>query len=185
MPGGFKYTGSLQDSPDGKLKRFDVDAAHATRLSIGDAVVITGTSTALTGVGQVDAAVAAGPVTGIIAGVVPNFATENLTDTGLPASTAGSVLVRQDTRGEYLVDVANGPLVAADVGLNVPLVATAATLSGGLTVSNMTVNATGKATTNTLPFRVVRLMPDAAGVLGNAAIVRLNASTEITGATGV
>lgn len=185
MPGGFKFVGSLQDGPDGKLERYDVDSAHATRLSIGDCVVLTGTSTAVTGVGQVDAAVAAGPVTGVISGIVPNFATENLTDTGLAAGTSGSVLVRQGPRDEFLVDVANGPLVAADVGLNVPLVATAASLSGGLTVSNMTVNATGKATTSTLPFRVVKLMPDSAGVLGNMAIVRLNASTEISGATGV
>lgn len=185
MPGGFKFTGSLQDGPDGKLRRFDVAATHATRLSIGDAVVITGESTSATGVAQVDTAGAAGPVTGIISGIVPNFSTENLTDTGLPASTAGSVFVRQNPRDEYLVDVANGPLVAADVGLNVPLVPTAASLSGGLTVSNMTVNATGKATTATLPFRVIQLMPDANGVLGNMAIVRLNASTAISGATGV
>lgn len=185
MPGGFKFIGSQQDSPDGKLRRFDVASSHATRLSIGDAVVITGDSTSTTGVALVDAAVAAGPITGIISGVVPNFATENLTDTGLAASTAGSVLVRENPRDEFLVDVANGPLVAADVGLNVPLVATAASLSGGLTISNMTVNATGKATTSTLPFRVVALAVGTDGVLGSAAKVRLNASTSIAGATGV
>jgi hypothetical protein len=94
-------------------------------------------------------------VTGVISGITPNFATENFTDVSLAASTAGAVQVIVDPHGEFEVDVSNGPLVVADVDLNVDLVATAATLaSGGLTVSNMTVNATGKATTATLPFRV-------------------------------
>lgn len=185
MPGGFKFVGSVNDGPDGKLKRYDIDAAHATRLSIGDVVRVTGTSTALTGVAQVDAGAATQQVTGVISGIIPNFATENLTDTGLPAGTAGSVLVRVNPQDLYEVDVVNGPLLAADVGLNVDLVATAATLSGGLTISNMAVNATGKAVTATLPFQVVMLLPDAAGVLGNRARVKINASTNNPGAAGV
>ena len=185
MPGGFRFVGSVNYGPDGKLEKFDVDAAHATRLSIGDVVRISGTATAATGVAQVDAGAATQQVTGVISGIVPNFATENLTDTGLPAATAGSVLVQVDPQAEYEVDVSNGPLLVADVGLNVDLVATAASLSGGLTISNMTVNATGKATTATLPFRVVALLTDSAGVLGNRARVKVNASTNNAGAAGV
>jgi len=185
MSGGFKFIGSIGYSPDGKLQRYDVDAAHATRISIGDVVRISGTATAATGVGQVDTATATQSVTGVVSGVVPNFATENLTDTGLAATTAGSLLVQIDPMAEYEVDVSNGPLLVADVGLNVDLVATAASLSGGLTVSNMTVNATGKNTTNTLPFRVVALTTGSDGVLGSRCVVRVNNSTIITGATGV
>lgn len=185
MPGGFRFAGSVGYSPDGKVKRFDVDAAHASRISIGDVVRISGTATAATGVGQVDVATATQSVTGVVSGIVPNFATENLTDTGLAASTAGSLLVQVDPMATYEVDVSNGPLLVADVGLNVDLVATAASLAGGLTVANMTVNATGKATTSTLPFRVVALLVGTDGVLGSKALVRVNNSTTIAGATGV
>ena len=184
MPGGFAFRGSVNYGPDGKLRRFFVDAAHATRLGIGDAVRITGTATT-TGFDAVDAAAAGQQITGIISGIVPNFLTENLTDTGLAASTLGQVLVQMDPHAEYAVDVSNGPLVAADVGLNVDLVATAATFTTGYTTSNMTVNATGKATTATLPFRVIRLLTGTDGVLGSRCMVRINNSTVVPGATGV
>lgn len=184
MSGGFKWRGSLGDNPCGVVNTYGVAAGHSTRLAIGDAVVITSTAGS-DGTQQVDAASASGPVTGVIIGIVPDFATESFTDVSLPASTAGQVLVQEDPRAEYEVDVANGPLAVADVGLNAPIVVTAATQSGGLTISNMEINDTGAATTATLPFRIVRLLEDDAGVLGNRAIVRVNASTNVSGAAGV
>jgi len=57
MPGGFIWVGSESDDPRGKVKTFGVAAAHATRLSPGDAVVITSTSDA-NGLPLVDAAAA-------------------------------------------------------------------------------------------------------------------------------
>jgi hypothetical protein len=183
MP-GFIFTGTGFDDPHGKLERFDVAATHATRLAIGDLVRMTGTASA-TGVAQVDAPTAGQSVTGVISGIVPGFATENFTDTGLAASTAGSVLVQCDPRAEYEVDVVNGPLVVADVGLNATYVPTAATNTAGYTQSNMVLNATGIAATSTLPFRIVKLLVGSDGVLGSRALVRLNESTMIAGATGV
>lgn len=183
MP-GFIFTGTGFDDPHGKLERFDVAATHATRLAIGDLVRMTGTASA-TGVAQVDAPTAGQSVTGVISGIVPGFATENFTDTGLAASTAGSVLVQCDPRAEYEVDVVNGPLVVADVGLNATYVPTAATNTAGYTQSNMVLNATGIAATSTLPFRIVKLLVGSDGVLGSRALVRLNESTVIAGATGV
>lgn len=186
MPGGFKYVATLTNGdPSAKLKTFDIAASHASRLAIGDVVRITGTATAVTSVPQVDAAAAGQSVTGVVAGFVPNYATESFTDTGLPASTAGTALVICDPLAYYEVDVSNGPLVVADVGLNADIVATAATLNGGLSISNMTINSTGKATTSTLQFRIEKLLTDSAGVLGNRALVRVNNDTFITGATGV
>jgi len=182
---GFWFRGSVGYGPDGKLQRYDVAASHTTRLAIGDVVTINGTATAATGVAQVDAATAAQAVTGVISGIVPGFATENLTDTGLAALTAGSVLVQIDPRAEYEVDVANGPLLVADVGLNADFVPTAATNTAGYTQSNMVLNATGVATTVGLPFRIVRLLVGADGVLGSRALVRINSSTMIAGAVGV
>jgi len=184
MPGGFSWVGSESDDPRGKLKTFTVAAAHATRLSPGDAVVITATADA-NGLQQVDAAAAGAAFTGIIASVVPNFATEAFTDVGLAASTAGTVIVNTDPRAIYEVDVSNGPLVLADVGLNTPLVATASTVSGGLSISNMTVNSTGKATTATIEWRVVKLVTGSDGVLGSRCQVRANNTTSIAGAAGV
>jgi len=182
---GFQYFGT-EDQGDvtGKVKKFAVDAAHSTILAAGDVVRVTGTGTAA-GKSAVDTGVANTANTGVVTSIIPNFAGEALSQTWLPATTAGEVLVNTDPYALYEVAVANGPLAAADVGLNVPLVATAATVSGALPTSNMTVNATGKATTATLPFRVVELRRDSAGVLGNRAVVRVNASTSNIGATGI
>ena len=49
----------------------------------------------------------------------------------------------------------------------------------------MTASATGAATAVALPLHIVELREEAAGVLGNVAIVRLNATTVAPGATGV
>jgi len=184
MP-GFIYSGTGFDDPHGKLERCDVAATHATRLAIGDLVRMSGTATAVTGVPQVDAPTAGQSVTGVISGIVPNFATESFTDTGLPALTFGSVLINIDPRAEYEVDVVNGPLVVADVGLNATYVPTAATNTAGYTQSNMVLNATGIATTATLPFRILKLLVGSDGVLGSKALVRLNESTIIAGAAGI
>lgn len=185
MAGGFRLVDSDQQEYNGKLVTFDVDAAHATIIAVGDVVRHSGTATAVTSQPQADVATAAQSITGVVAGIVPQYSTESFTDTGLPASTGGSILVCTDPRALYEVDVTNGPLAVADVGLNADIVATAATKSGGLTSSNMTLNATGKATTSTLQFRIVKLLVGSDGVLGSRAQVRMNNSTTISGATGV
>lgn len=184
MPGGFICVGSMRSNYDGKTREYTVPSSHASLLTVGDVVTETGTADA-NGDPQVDAATAGSIVTGVIVGIKPDYATEFLSDIKLVAGTAGKVLVNIDPDAEYEVDVSNGPLVVADVGLNVNIVATAATTSGGLTTSNMTVNATGKATTSTLQFRVLRLLQNSAGVLGGRARVRPNVSINNIGATGV
>lgn len=184
MPGGFNWVGSLSDDATGRIKKYSVASTHATRLAMGDAVTVTTTSAA-DGTPQVDAVAAGADVTGIIVGIAPKFDTEAFTDMSLPASTAGEVYVNTDPRAWYEVDVENGPLLIADTNLNCNLVANAATVSGGLAISNMTLNATGKNTTATLQFRVVQLLVGSDGVLGSRARVQLNESTNIAGATGV
>ncbi len=168
----------------GKVFNFAVDAAHATLLAPGDVVVITGEADA-SGIGEIDAAAATGAITGVIAGVEPNYVGEALSETGLPATTAGNVYVHNNRELLFDVDVANGPLTVSQVGLNANTVVTAATKSGGLTVSNMALNATGAAGTATFQWRIVRLLEDEDGVLGNRATVRMNATTATAGAAGV
>lgn len=181
----FHYIGTESNGAvDGKLKTFKVDAAHSGVLGPGDLVVITGTAAA-DGTAEVDTGVANTANTGVINAVRPNFAGESLSITHLPATTAGEVEVNVDAFALYEVPVSNGPLVVAEVGLNAPAVVTAGTVTGSVFTSNMGVNATGAATTATLPLTIVALKEDEAGVLGNRAVVRLNATQSKAGGTGI
>ena len=171
-------------SPDGKQKKFAVDAGHAGVLGPGDLVLITGDGSA-TGRSEVDIGTANTANTGVIDSVVPNIAGEALSQTHLAATTAGDVLVNVDAFATYDVPVSNGPMVVADVGLNAPAIVTAGTVTGSVFTSNMGANATGVATTSTLPLHIVALLEDSAGVLGNRALVRVNETTSKLGSTGI
>jgi len=171
---------------NGKLESYSVDAAHATLLSPGDVVRITGTARTTDGLAGADAAAASQSVTGIIAAVAPQFVGENLTETGLPALTEGTVECHVDPMINFIADVSNGTLAVTNVGQNINLDATAATKTGGLTISNMAVDASTAATTASLPFRIVGLVENDSGVIdGTKARVRINNSTFKAGATGV
>lgn len=183
--GGFTFSRDQSAGTyDGKVETYSVDVAHSTLLAPGDSVTITGTSDTA-GLGGIDTAGTTGSMSGVVVGFEPQYEGEALNETGLPASKAGVARVSIDRDLLFDADVANGPLVLADVGLNLNQVVTAASKLGGLTVSNMTLNATGKATTSTFPWRIVRLLEDSDGVLGGRATVRMNATTTTSGATGV
>lgn len=185
MPGGFKLIGTdSQGDVTGKQKRFSVLAATAQVIVPGDLVRIAGTADA-NGIANVAIAPTGTACTGVVMSVEPTFAGEALSQTHHAASTLGHIKVNVDPNALYEVDVANGPLAITDVGLNCPAVVTEATASGSLFPSVMTANATGAATTATLPLHIVALKEDSAGVLGNVAIVRLNETTVAPGATGI
>jgi len=185
MTGGFQLNRTQsQGDLTGKQSTFEVDAAHATLLAPGDVVVVTGNASS-DGVSEVDTGVAATANTGILMSVDPNFSGEALSNTGLPATTAGSVKVNVDIGALYDVDVDTTTLVVADIDLNIELSPTTATLTGGLSISNMTVDGSTVATTATLPFTVVALLTSDAGVFGDRCTVRVNASTLRPGATGI
>jgi hypothetical protein len=168
----------------GMVQTYAVAASHATLLAPGDACVITGTSNT-DGVAAVDAGNATTANTGVITSIDFILSGENLTETGLPAGIAGTVKVNVDPLQNYEVE-SNATLLAADVGLNIGIDDSAATKLGGLTVSNMVLDAATKATTQTLPYRIVALLPGKdSGVLGDRALVRPNASTINDGAAGV
>lgn len=183
---GFQFRGTYdQAEASGKLQRFTVDAAHSTRIGPGDLIIITGDSDT-EGNPEADKQTATTTrSSGVCMGIVPNFSGEALSQTYLPASTGGAILVNTDPDATYEVEVENGPLDPGDVGLNAPVVVTEGTLSGGLFISEMKVNKTGAATTATLPVRIEALREDSAGVLGNKALVKLNATTRRAGAAGV
>lgn len=186
MAGGFQLSRThSQGDVTGKQFTYAVDSGHGTLLAPGDVLRITTAGSNTDGTPLIDTGVTDTANTGVLFSVDPIFSGEALSETGLPVGTGGTVKVNVDPNALYEVDVSNGPITAANVGFNVPLVATTASTLGGLSVSNMTVNNTGIAVTATLPFRVVELLEDENGVLGNRALVRVNESTVAPGATGI
>lgn len=181
---GFLIVGSQADGDfTGKLRRVHIDSAHGGILAVGDAVKLTGTAHT-DGVQEVNIATQGAAFAGVIASFDPTFAGEALSDTGLAVGVANfaQLHVSQDT----LLEVeCSATLAAADVGLNADAVVTAATKSGGMTSSNMTLDAGTKAATATLHFRIEQLLEDEDGTLGNRALVRLNGLSSHTGTTGV
>ncbi len=187
---GFTALNTQADgSYTGKLATFSVAAAHASILAPGDVVRMTGTGDADGLLAQADALVDVdGQALGVIASIDPQFVGENLDTTGLAASTAGTIKVQMAPNTLFEVDVTGtaAPLEVTQIGLNAAVDVTAATVTGGLTVSNMAIDAdVVPAATAAFPFRIVSLLPDAAGVVGNRAIVSLNNVTAAAGTTGV
>lgn len=171
----------------GKVQTFSVALAHATLLAIGDFVTITGTANAASGVAEVDASAAAGLITGTIVGFTPNYS--NLEQKGLPAGVAGSVLVQLDLDVLYEIEISDTALTVADVGSNADIDATAASASGNLVSSNMTIDGSAVAGAGaTAQLRIVGLVPPTdgtvIGAVGNLATVRINEST-VKGVVGV
>lgn len=188
MAGGFR---PIQDqsghSYTGKVQTFAVDAAHATLLAVGDLVVETGNLDEATGLSEVDA-ISAGTgnlITGSIVGI--DFNASDLERKGLPAGEAGSVKVAMGTDLLFEAETSGGTFALTDVGGNLPVVVTAATASGSLVNSNMTVNAAGASSSTTEQVRIVAVKDSQAitypAPAGTTLICRINEST--TDAVGV
>jgi len=168
----------------GMVQTFSVDATHATLLAPGDAIVITGIGDA-NGVSEIDTGNATTANTGVITSADFSLEGENLTETGVPATTAGTVQVNTDPLQNYEIE-SDATLAATDVGLNIGINVTTATKSGGLTVSNMTADAGTAAVTQTLPYRIVALLNGVtSGILGDRVLLRPNATTQADGAAGI
>ena len=189
MAGGFRPKQDLSGSGyTGKVQKFAVDAAHATILAPGDYVVETGNLDAATGISEVDA-ISAGTgnaITGSIVAIERNVS--DLEQAGLPALTAGFVHVHVDPETLFEAETSGGTFALNDVGGNLPVVVTAATASGGLVNSNMTINAAGNAISTTEQVRIVGVK-DSGDITfpapaGTTLICRINEST-INSAVGV
>jgi len=172
MAGGFRPVNNL-DGADytGGVVTYGVDSGHASLLAVGDLVRITGQSDA-NGLQEVDAAAAAQTITGCIVAIDRNIS--DLEQSGLPASTAGTVKVAVG-RNLLMEAPTSAAVAAADVGGNADIVATAATASGGLVNSNMTVN-TGSVGSATAQIRIEGLK-DGGTAAGSTVYCRINEST--------
>lgn len=169
----------------GKIQKFHVASGHSTLLAQGDFVIITGTAHT-DGTAQVDAASAAGLITGFIVGFEPNISA--LETKGLPASTAGYVYVQTDPYALFEIEIGTSALAVTDVGSNADITATAASSSGNLARSNMVLDGSAVAGSGaTAQLRIVGLVPESGatlGAVGQKALCRINESTE-KGAVGV
>lgn len=185
MAGGFRPVQDVTgNSYTGKVQTFHVAATHATLLAVGDLVRITGTAHT-DGTAQVDAVAAGQTITGPIVAIDPDFS--DLERKGLAASTAGFVKVATDPNILLEAETSNGTTALTDVGSNADIVATAATASGGLVNSNMTIDAaTYVATTAQVRVEAIKDASDITfpAAAGTTLIVRVNEST-VSGAVGV
>lgn len=166
----------------GGVEMFYVPASDATALYIGDPVVKNGSSDAA-GVAGVIRAAAAGPITGVVEGFLPDGTTNMVGYRA--ASTAAYVLVRTDPNTLFEIQDTAGNIAAADVGLNVNMTLTAG--SATRRRSAVTVDSATKATTATLALKIVGLRQIPNNDFGAYAklLVKINNSTEASASAGV
>lgn len=149
---GLRPVKHLSGSPwMGNLETFSAASGDATPIGIGSIVKSSGTANA-DGV-QTVARLAANtdlPV-GVLVGVVPVYTNLN-SPQYRAASTAQLVQVCVDPTAVYEIQ-ANAATVLADVGLNVGVAFTADSTTTGL--SSMQADMATKATTSTLPLKIV------------------------------
>lgn len=165
----------------GGLEMFYHPAADGTALYIGDPVVKNGSADAA-GIAAVVRAAAAGPITGVVEGFMPD-GTTNAAGYGA-ASTAYYVLVRTDPSTMFIIQEDVG-LAAADIGLNTNLLTgtgNAYTKRSGFKLDTAT-----KATTATLAVKIMGLAPIPGNDFGayNKILVMLNNVTDQSGAAGL
>lgn len=180
MAGGFRPIQDRSGHPyTGKIETYAVDAAHATLLAPGDLVIETGNLDASSGLSEVDAASAAGLITGVIVSV--DFNMSNLERKGLPALESGTVKVANDKDMLLEAETSGGTFALNDVGGNLDVVVTAATASGSLVNSNMTINAASNSSSGTAQVRIVGVKDSDAltfpAPAGTTLICRINEST--------
>lgn len=184
-PFGLRPVKMQGSSPfSGGIETFYVPASDATALYVGDPVVKAGSADA-NGVASVTRAAAAGAITGVVVGFVPNGTTT------MPAyraaSTAGYALVCTDPHMEYEIqeDSVGGALAAADVGLNADFIVAAG--NSYSKQSGVMLDTSTKATTITLPLKIMGLAQRPNNAIGANAkvLVKLNVTTEAPATVGV
>ena len=178
---GSVYTGSFNT--------YFVPSSDATALYIGDPVIVAGSADA-DGVPTAIRATAAGGnyISGVVVGFSPVLgAGSSGRDSTVyrAASTARYAYVADspDLIFEIQEDAVGGALAAADVGLNVDLIAGSGSAVTGY--SGFQADTSTKATTNTLQLRIVRFVPRVDNEIGaNAKIevmINLHQQRNLTG----
>jgi hypothetical protein len=163
-------------------------ASDATALYVGDPVVKSGTADAA-GIAGVTRAAAAGVGTSLITGTVVGFVPDGTTDQAGygAASTAFYVLVADDPDLMFEVqeDSVGGALAAADIGLNADIIVAAGNAYSKR--SGVELDTSTKATTATLPLKIVGLVPRPGNDFGANAkvLVKINTHSEANASAGL
>jgi hypothetical protein len=136
----------------GQIETFVIPASDATAVYVGDVVKLAGSADA-NGVATVTRVTANTDLPlGVVVGFEVDYTNLNTPSQYRAASTLRKVFVNVDPGTLYEIQ-ATGTTVVADVGLNAGLTFTAGSSSTG--VSGMELDATTKATTATLPLKIV------------------------------
>jgi len=201
-PKGFVPVRHLNGSPyNGQFELFLIPSSDATAVFVGDIVKIAGgagaAGTVVAGMdceGMGTVALATAGTTGQdIAGVVRGFLPDptSLQTKHRAASTARVALVVTDPTVIYEVqeDAVGSNIAAADIGLNVPYTTTAGSATTGN--SQMEIDSSAVATTNTLPVKILGLSKKVGNAFGTASTdhakfdVMLNTGARMPNIAGV
>jgi hypothetical protein len=182
---GFVPLREADSSPhSGGVNMYYHAVGDATALYIGDPVIKSGSSDGA-GVATVIRATAAGAITGVVVGFVPNGVTD-VAGYGA-ASTAYYVLVADspDQVFEIQEDGVGGQLAAADIGLNADYIIAAGNAYSKR--SGVMLDTSTKATTAGLPLKILGLVPRPGNDFGAYAkvMVKINLHTEAHGSAGI
>lgn len=175
--GGAMYTGAA--------RLYHIPASDATALTIGDLVKLTGNGDA-NGVPSITRYAAN---TDLMIGSIVGFLPDRLYENQIfrTASTLRYVFVADDPNLVYEVQANAAFAATTDPGLNVGVTFTAVSTATGL--SNMQLDMATKATTSTLPFRIVGLKQsvenDITDTSNMKVLVAVNNSQAKVGATGL
>lgn len=161
----------------GGLRQYAHDSGDATAIYVGDPIKRTGANSTINGVScpNVIRAVSGDIIDGVVVGIIP------VTRESLPygaASTTYALLVDDDPNSMFEIqDVSGGTqLTANDVGLNVNFTGTGGNNGNGW--SNVVLDNTTEATTNTLDLKIVDVVNRADNTLDDTGplkfLVRIN-----------
>ena len=175
-PFGLRPVRYISGAPyNGAANVYSAAAGDGTAFFIGDPVVASGTSQTINGsvYRDVDQAATGDVITGVVVGVIPE--TQDST-VYRAASTLRRVLVADDPDLLFEIQEVSGgtALTANDAGLNANFVVAAGSTTTGM--SNVELNNSGEATTNTLDLHIVDLVNRVDNEIGEHAkwLVRIN-----------
>lgn len=157
-PNGFRPVKHMDGSAwNGQLEKFAVLASDATALYTGDLVKLSGAADAsgLAAVTRIVTAATDVPV-GVVVGFEVDYSSPNSPGAFRAASTARYALVCVDPSVVYEAQASGAYGIATDAGLNAAPTVTAGSATTG--VSGMQVDLATKATTATLPLKILGLV---------------------------
>lgn len=150
---GLRSVKNLHAAPyNSSAETFAILAADGTATFVGDLVKSAGTADANGVQAVIRMAADADLPTGVVVGFLPDYSNLNTPAQYRLASTLRYAMVEIDPGNIYEIQ-ATAATVIADIGLNVGLTYTAGSTATGQ--SGMIANMATKATTNTLPLKIV------------------------------